>query len=217
MDSRNLVLTAWSYGLVGLVYSAFSLRLLQLGYWRSVREMSKVMVLAAVTWSALWGWFGLTLLVTGQTLFLLFSAVSDLLRYGCWWVFLLILLRPNRAESKHAGMVWMAPVIGSVFLFGLLALAFAVLGLRLLGEPSKLILFSSMASPVLSLVLLEQVFRNVTEDSRWSIKPLCLGLAGASLFDLYLFSQAVLFNVADFRHVFGIHLECGLLRSLLWW
>jgi len=197
MDSRNLVLTAWSYGLVGLVYSAFSLRLLQLGYWRSVREMSKVMVLAAVTWSALWGWFGLTLLVTGQTLFLLFSAVSDLLRYGCWWVFLLILLRPNRAESKHAGMVWMAPVIGSVFLFGLLALAFAVLGLRLLGEPSKLILFSSMASPVLSLVLLEQVFRNVTEDSRWSIKPLCLGLAGASLFDLYLFSQAVLFNRID--------------------
>jgi len=54
-----------------------------------------------------------------------------------------------------------------------------------------------MASPVLSLVLLEQVFRNVTEDFRWSIKPLCLGLAGASLFDLYLFSQAVLFNRID--------------------
>ena len=197
MDSRNLVLTAWSYGLVGLVYSAFSLRLLQLGYGRSMHEMSRVMVLAAVTWSALWGWFGLTLLVTGQTIFLLFSIVSDLLRYGCWWFFLLILLRPNRAESKPTGMVWMARVIGSVFLFGLLALAFAVLGIRVLGEPSKLILFSSMALPVLSLVLLEQVFRNVTEDSRWSIKPLGLGLAGASLFDLYLFSQAVLFNRID--------------------
>jgi putative PEP-CTERM system histidine kinase len=197
MDSRNLVLTAWSYGLVGLVYSAFSLRLIQLGYWRSAREMSKIMVFAAVTWSALWGWFGLTLLFTGQALFLLFSAVSDLLRYGFWCFFLLILLRPNRDEKKPAGMAWMAPVIVGVLLFGLLALAFAALGLRLLGDPSRLIMLSSMASPVLGLVLLEQVFRNATEDARWNIKPLCLGLAGAFLFDLYLFSQAVLFNRLD--------------------
>lgn len=35
------------------------------------------------------------------------------------------------------------------------------------------------------------------QDARWNIKPLCLGLAGAFLFDLYLYSQAVLFNAVD--------------------
>ncbi len=47
------------------------------------------------------------------------------------------------------------------------------------------------------MVLLEQLFRNVAVDSRWNIKPLCLGLAGLFAFDLYLYSQAVLFNVID--------------------
>ena len=66
-----------------------------------------------------------------------------------------------------------------------------------MGDPSRLMLFSSMAQSVFGMVLLEQVFRNVEEDSRWNLKPLCLGLAGAFLFDLYIFSQAVLFNSLD--------------------
>ncbi len=197
MDSGNLVLTAWGYGLVGLAYSAFALRLIQLGYLRSVREWSKTTILAAVTWSALWGWFGLALLLTGLPLYLLFSALSDLLRYGCWYAFLLILLRPNGAPGRPVSMRWMTPLAASVVLFGLLALAFSALRIGVFGQTSRLILFSAMASPVFALVLLEQVFRNATEDSRWNIKPLCLGLFSAFLFDLYLFSEAVLFNRLD--------------------
>jgi putative PEP-CTERM system histidine kinase len=44
---------------------------------------------------------------------------------------------------------------------------------------------------------LEQVFRNISEDSIWNFKPLGLGLAAAFLFDLYVYSQAVLFNRLD--------------------
>ena len=47
------------------------------------------------------------------------------------------------------------------------------------------------------LVLVEQLFRNLPEDSLWSAKPVCLGLAGTFLFDLYLFSQGVLFQGVD--------------------
>ncbi|HAL39738.1 MAG TPA: PEP-CTERM system histidine kinase PrsK [Polaromonas sp.] len=197
MDSGTLVLTAWGYGLVGFSYSAFALRLLQLGYLRSAREWSKTTVLAAVTWSALWGWFGLALLLTGMPLFLLFSTLSDLFRYGCWYAFLLILLRPNGAPGRAIGMRWMTPLAAAVVFFGLLALTFSALRISVFGQTSRLILFSAMASPVFALVLLEQVFRNVTEDSRWNIKPLCLGLFSAFLFDLYLFSEAVLFNRLD--------------------
>ncbi len=198
MDNSNLVLTAWSYGLVGVAYSAFALRLLQLGYMRFVREWSKTTVFAAVTFSALWGWFELALLLTGKPLFWLFGGLSDLLRYGFWCALLLVLLRPIRVDATTPpGMSWMAPVTVVVMAFGLMANSFAALNITVWGDASRLLLFSSMASPVLAMVLLEQVFRNVEEDSRWSIKPLGLGLAGVFLFDLYLFSEAVLFNRLD--------------------
>jgi len=197
MDSAALVLTTWSYGLVGFSYSAFALRLLQLGYGRSLQEWSKTAVLAAVLSSALWGWLGWALLLTGTPLLLLLSTVADLLRYACWYAFFLILLRPSRAAGKAIGTVWMVPLAVTVVGFGLLVLAFAALGIKASGAASRLILLSAMASPVLALVLLEQVFRNVVEEARWNIKPLCLGLAGAFLFDLYLFSEATLFNRLD--------------------
>jgi putative PEP-CTERM system histidine kinase len=59
------------------------------------------------------------------------------------------------------------------------------------------VLLSWMVLSVLALVLVEQLLRNVPEDSLWNAKPLCLGLAGAFLFDLYLYSDAVLFNGLD--------------------
>jgi hypothetical protein len=36
---------------------------------------------------------------------------------------------------------------------------------------------------VVALILLEQVFRNVTDDARWNVKPLCLALLGQFGFD----------------------------------
>ena len=197
MDSGNSVLTAWSHGLVGLVYTAFALRLVQLGYLRLPREWSRTTLLSAIILSALWGWSGLISLLTGDPLFLLLSASADLLRYGCWFAFLLILLRPSRESRAPAAMHQMTPVAVVVVAFGVVALYLAVTRSNILGDASRLLLLSSMVTPVFAMVLLEQVFRNVTEDSRWNIKPLCLGLSGTFLFDLYLFSQSVLFNRLD--------------------
>src|SRR3990167_7302125 len=152
MDRANLVLTTWSYGAVGFAYSAFALRLLQLGYGHSRRERSEVAVLAAVSWSALWGWFGLALLLTGSPLFLLLSSLADLLRYACWYAFLLILLQPSRASGAAIGTAWMVPLAAAVVGFGVLALAFAAMRINALGDASKLILLSSMVSSVLAMI-----------------------------------------------------------------
>ena len=65
-----------------------------------------------------------------------------------------------------------------------------VTGIDLALLAQRLSLFSSLAMSVFGLVLLEHLFRNVSPDFRWSIKPLCLGLGGTFLFDLYLFSDA---------------------------
>ena len=196
-----MTLTAWSYGLVGLAYTAFVLRLLQLGYARSPREWSKTFLLAAIVLSALWGWFGLVLLFTGQRLYFSLSLLSDLLRYGAWCGFLLLFLRPTPANGVAPANVetrrWMVYLTAALLAFGLVAQWLATFELTVLGDPSRLMLFTAMAMPVLALVLLEQVFRNATEDTRWNIKPLSLGLVSVFLFDLYLFSEAVLFNRPD--------------------
>lgn len=197
MDSNEIVLTSWGFGLAGMVYTFIALRLTQLGYWRSNGEWSKTSLLAAVAASSLWGWFGLTFLLIGSPLLLLFSTVLDVLRYGFWFVFLLTLLHPKQLQKAPTGMAWMAPVAGALVVFGLVARVLSVFRMSVLDDSARLVLLSSMALPVFAMVLLEQVFRNASEDARWSIKPLCLGLAALFLFDLYLFSQAVLFNHPD--------------------
>jgi putative PEP-CTERM system histidine kinase len=197
MNSGNFDLTAWSGGLAGACYLVFTLRLLQAGYLGTPREASKITVLAAVALSALWGWTALFLILTQVPLLWLLTTLADQLRYAAWFAFLLILLRTNRPAKGATGnsglFIWSVLVVAS----GPLSLSLTVLGTRALGDPTRWVLFSAMAMPVFALVLLEQVFRNATEDSRWNIKPLALGLAGTFLFDLYLFSQAVLFNRPD--------------------
>jgi putative PEP-CTERM system histidine kinase len=211
MDSGHLVLSAWGYGLVGLSYTLFALRLLQLGYFRSAKERSKMALACAVTFSALWGWFGLALLASNTSGFWFFNAASDLLRYGFWFAFLLTILRHGKSHITPDGMSWMRPIAAALLLFGLLALSLSALRIDVLGDGTRLVLFSSMAFSVFSMILLEQVFRNVAEDSRWNIKPMCLGLSAAFLFDLYLFSQSVLFNRLD-ADAFSIR---GLVHSMI--
>lgn len=191
------VLTAWSFGLAGFAYSVFALRLLQLGYLRSPRDWSKTTLLAAVTWSALWGWFGLMLVFSGKPLFFLLGILADVLRYGSWYAFSLVLFRLNRVPSRPAGMAWMVPIAVAITSMEILALVVAAVGVNVRDDASRLVLLGLMALPVFALVLLEQVFRNVSEDSLWNFKPLGLGLAAAFLFDLYVYSQAVLFNRLD--------------------
>lgn len=66
-----------------------------------------------------------------------------------------------------------------------------VLNIRFPIPPQRLVLLDALGIAVFALVLVEQLLRNVSTELRWSIKPLCLGLGGAVLFDLYLFSDAL--------------------------
>ena len=118
MASGTVALAAWSYGLVGLSYSVFTLKLLQFGYLRLTQEISKTTLLAAVTLSAVWGWASLAQLLTDTTLFLVLGTSSDLLRYGSWYAFLLILLRSNSAEKALLHTDWMVLTAVALQLFG---------------------------------------------------------------------------------------------------
>ena len=54
-----------------------------------------------------------------------------------------------------------------------------------------------LAWSIFGLLLVEQVFRNQVDPARWAAKPLCLGLAGTFIFDIYLFAQALMVGELD--------------------
>ena len=197
MDSQTVTLTALGYALVGMAYTAFVLRLWLTGYLRAPRNPSAVYLFGAVASTALWGWLELVVRDGRSLYWLLLGILADVLRYGCWYGFMLTLCRSSRNGKLPQGMAWLPWLAVCIIVFGVLAPFIGLLNIVAAGDAERLLLISAMALPVLAMVLLEQIYRNVTEDSRWNVKPLSLGLAGTFLFDLYLYSQAVLFKRLD--------------------
>ena len=197
MDSGQSALAAWSYGLAGAAYTAFALHLLGIGYLRMGRHSAARLLLAAIAVTALWGWFGLADTFVETILFLRVAALVDLLAYAFWFAFLLRLLRPQAGERPASGVAWLGPIASFAVLAALLLQVLVLLKVGGFDERSRAVLLGWMVLAVLALVLVEQLLRNVQDDALWNAKPLCLGLAGIFLFDLYLFSNAVLFNSLD--------------------
>ncbi|MEL7186738.1 MAG: XrtA/PEP-CTERM system histidine kinase PrsK, partial [Pseudomonadota bacterium] len=62
---------------------------------------------------------------------------------------------------------------------------------------SKVLIPSGLAIAVLGLILIEQLYRNSSMSSRWSLKPLVLGIGGLFAYDLFLYSQSFLLGAID--------------------
>ncbi|HNC53085.1 MAG TPA: PEP-CTERM system histidine kinase PrsK [Accumulibacter sp.] len=222
MDSKMAIVTAWSYGLVA-VLAAFLALYLASGWRKGGRSRA---MFVAVALCALWGSMGLAFALTGQPLFLAGNIFADVLRFGGWYLFLLVLMQPELAEGEHVPgrSQWLTGLALVLFVVGLAAQTLVVFGI----DPAlsqRIALFASLAMTVFGLLLVERLFRNVSPDFRWSIKPLCLGLGGVFLFDLYLFSDALLFNRVDvdafsirgFAHALGLPLVAlSAIRSHDW-
>lgn len=118
----------------------------------------------------------------------------DWLRYGLWLLFLMVLVRPELAQRPGRHVGGLAATAAGLWLAGALLLA------ALASGTSRVLpvwLLAALGLPVLGLVLVEQLFRNLPEDSRWNAKPVCLGLALIFVFDIYYYSEAVLFGRFD--------------------
>lgn len=198
MDSNAAVLYAWSYGLAGFGYATFALYLIFHGHYWQGGSRTRALLSASV-FSAFWGSSGLAFSLTAQPAFLAMALIADVLRYGSWYAFILLLIRPESDQSSPSAepAPWLFPAAIAIIITGLLAHAANSLGIIRSVSLTRPILFHALAMIVLALVLLEQLFRNVSVDSRWNIKPLCVGLGGAFFFDMYLYSDGVLFNQLD--------------------
>jgi len=66
---------------------------------------------------------------------------------------------------------------------------------QLLGQDPRLVTHVIFA--VIGLMLVEQVYRNATQESQWSIKFLCLGLGALFMIDFFVYSKSLLFAQLD--------------------
>lgn len=223
MEGKMVLIYAWSYGLAGVVASFLTLYLAS--GWRAGGR-SRAMFLA-VGLSALWGMLGLAFALTGQLVFFAGNLLADSLRFGGWYFFLLVLMKPETTEERNVPQRfrWLGAMAMMLFAAGLGSQTLFILGIDWLIPSQRVALFASLAMSVFGLVLIEQLFRNVAPEFRWSIKPLCLGLGATFSFDLYLYSDGLLFNRIDadalsvrgFAHALGLPLAAlSAIRSHAW-
>jgi putative PEP-CTERM system histidine kinase len=117
--------------------------------------------------------------------------VLEVVRGGAWLTLLLALLRgPNH-------MLVSPLVVYGVHGLWLVALLYGVcvaLGMR---TPFPVSVLALLAIALAGLVLLEQLYRNTRPERRWTIKFLILGLGSIFVYDLFLYSKALLFREMD--------------------
>ena len=189
------------YVLVILAYAAYAVVLVRGGLLRAPVERSARPYVLAVLATVAWAIAGLLDLGSSKVFTWHLATAMDQLRYGAWTVFLLELLRPM--AGSLASTRTRLGLLGLIALVGVGLGANLLLGLQTGLQPGRTdlvlrcLVASQLGCAVLGLLLVEQVFRNQAEPSRWGAKPLCLGLGCLFLYDVYLFSQALMFGRFD--------------------
>ena len=196
MPSFVVDLSTVSAAAAGLSYAVFAVRQARHSRLDLSTSRPSLWLVAALTTSAAWG-AATAIQPYFDSMPAWIASLLDLARYGCWFAFLLQIGAPTPNAQRQGGLALLRPL---AFLLILVGIASIVAG-SALGIPSDVIarpaLFESLALPVFGLILVEQLARNIAEDSRWNAKPLCLGLSVLFIFDVYAYSQAVLFGQMD--------------------
>jgi putative PEP-CTERM system histidine kinase len=198
MDVTNTTLISWSFGLAALGYLLLLVYLVSFSHdWRASVNARRMVI--AATLSTLWALSALLALQYRQPLAFVTSALLDVTRYGAWFAFLLTVLLPRTGESKaiSVGATWFPVACWALVASGMLIQFALAAGWIAPKDWLRILILHGLAEAVMGLILVEQLFRSVAEDSRWNVKPLCLGLLVQFVFDVYLFSDAMMFGHID--------------------
>ena len=196
MSAATESAAAYGYGIAVLAHVGLAAYLLLSGRpiaaRRSVSWSFLAALLATGTWAGvmLFGYVQPDLEQPGLT------HALDLLRYALWFAFMLALFRRESGGTARRG----PKVLRTLAIISLgLAAVMALTNLNSSGggASARLQTVVALSLPVCGMLMLEQIFRNLGEDSRWNAKPVCMALACVFLFDVYLFSESLLFGRFD--------------------
>jgi putative PEP-CTERM system histidine kinase len=185
--------SAISYGSAAAIYGL--LTLLLVWSWRR-RLAGALLALAALT-TVVWAVF---LAIQSPTLFTVLGwrttwYVIECLRYGVWLGFLVTILYVGRHTLRAGGFIvtgiWLAATSA-----GLLAtIPYATFFPPV--DESFVQINSLLVLSILSLLMVEQLYRNTPLEHRWSIKHLVLALTAVFGLDLIVFADGLLYGEPD--------------------
>ncbi|MDP3086371.1 MAG: PEP-CTERM system histidine kinase PrsK [Rubrivivax sp.] len=197
MGGATEELTIYGHALAALLHLAFAIHLVRLGRRKPEPGPGPRLFIAAILASAAWALAALADPFSQTQTAAHVAALADLARYALWFAFVLTLLRPALSDASARAPRLLLPAAVLVLAAAAATMVHRFIADSSAAETSRLQLAVAMSLPLFGLVLVEQLFRNLAEDSRWNAKPVCLGLGLVFAFDLYTSSEALLFGRFD--------------------
>lgn len=184
-----LAVAALGYATVGA--ALLVLAALILTSWRGQRIGFALLAacLASVSWSAVMAAQAQVAALHPLTIY-----VAEVGRLFAWLLFLVFL------AARIGVSIWLRALCVGLGLVGLLAGPAAWLAITRFNADLNLtsvLVPSGLALSLLGLLMIEQLYRNTSVATRWGIKALSIGLGGLFAFELYYYSQALLFSALD--------------------
>ena len=190
-------IAAVGYGVAAVVHVVFAAYLWRAKRLQQERPVAAWVFIAALLCTAGWAGFAAADSVYAPAFWTAGAALLDITRYALWFAFLLLLIGRPRSPQRDGVVTGLRATLA----FCIVACVGFVLVQIVTGHagatPSRTAIAFMLALPLGGALLLEQLFRNLDDDSRWNSKPFCLGLACVFGFDLYLFSTALMFGAFD--------------------
>ncbi len=176
---------ASSYAVLGMMY--FVLTVMLLTSWRGPRIGGYL--IAACLVNTIWAGVLSAQIAYGapDPTFLFFVEV---IRAGAWLTFL-TQAGLGRKVSFLAHLAWIGVLVAGIWVWASQMYFGMSVSIDVVMIPGGLVI------ALVGLIVVEQLYRNAPPAYRGSIKALALGLGGMYSFDLFLYSQGVLFNVID--------------------
>ena len=184
-----IAVAAIGYSVVGVLFAILAVLLAT--SWRGQRVGGYLIGACAV--NALWAAL-LTVQLFRSDIDPLWLFVGEIARTSSWIIFVVYLLGQIGLDRLLRGIAILACLLA---LGSGLALWIGQRWFGIATNIGEVLIPAGLILALLGLVLIEQLYRNAPPESRWGLKALVLGLGGIFAYDLFLYSQAVLFSEID--------------------
>jgi len=157
----------------------------------------RMLALAAIA-SSVWA-----SVVTYQAMFgglLGVTLLLELFRSLTWFIFLLVMLRTAYISSAQVSRKFRIALSGmAIFITALMMLALYRIAGGSLFEviAGNDVLVGHLVISIGGLVIIEQLYRNTSEEHNWALKYLWIAIGSMFAYDFYLYSDALLFQRID--------------------